>query len=1124
MSLTFQVIDWCVYQDYKNKKSIIQIFGKTLNGESVMIEVDDYKSCFYTKANKQTINKLCKDNIEVIENVKFKRFYGFHGDEQELFNKVQSNFNITLKKLSDKLLTEGYEVFESNKDIIVQFIHDHNLKSCGWITIDNPKYSSINESYCDISYKVSEKKIKSADSDYDLKMAPFRVCAYDIETISSDDGFPQARRKDDKIVSIACTFNEINKECDTRVVLIVHNEKFKIDKEHKVIICKDEEELINEWMQLIIDEDPDIITSWNGFGFDDNYIHERIMRLSGVIKYDEDINKNVYVDDKIKLDKKSKNDLTCTLLSKENTYKINELFPVYLSRFAHPTNFVIKNLASAALGDSTMRYYDIKGRCVFDLMKVVRRDYKLVSYKLDYVASYMFRDKICKCEYDGNKTIITVDTKDLHNNQYIIIIRNDGASDYECFDEKKFQINIIDKNTLSINEHIELDNSLKGNYYICNVKDDVKPKQIFEKYRSGSIEDLKQLSLYNIQDCELCNKLCNKMFVMINNIGMANVCYVPLNWIFNRGQSPKVYSLVSKKCMEEGYKIRTLKHIDKETEDDFTYEGALVVDPVPGIYNAIFCLDYHALYPSSMICKNISHETYLMGNNDEINELKSKYSDRYDFKCVKYLPLDRKIMTKKEEEKKYKNIDTLKIERKQQVINTNQKEKECWFAVDKSGKLGLLPEILTELLNNRENVKKQMSKESDPFKKKLLNGLQLAYKITCNSVYGQLGCDENIGPIALKDIAACTTATGREMLGLAKHFASVIFPKIIEYSLNDDNNFYSYCNKVLINRVNDYKWFDSFKDSIRSLFLDKNNKRKYLTDFSIAYGDTDSIFVNMDLRYLNGEYVYGNELRDVYIKAGSIASKVVEGLLPHPEKLEYEKVLSPFISMAKKRYVGNFYTNNPNKPDMQYNMGFVLKRRDNARIVKYIIGGIVDKLLNGNNLEISKKECIELLKDNLDKLINGQFNIKMFVFNKTLKREYKNKDGFAHAVLADRIGKRDPGNKPSPNERIDFAYIVNPSAKLQGDRVETPEYILEHKLKIDYSFYIEHQLLKPCCQIISLFDNNIYRLFDEYVDKSKIGNTLKKKDLLSGCNDYDDNEFMDMIKMSRNKTNDKKKR
>ena len=58
--------------------------------------------------------------------------------------------------------------------------------------------------------------------------------------------------------------------------------------------------------------------------------------------------------------------------------------------------------------------------------------------------------------------------------------------------------------------------------------------------------------------------------------------------------------------MEEGSKIRTLKHIDKETEDDFTYEGALVVDPIPGIYNAIFCLDYAALYPRSIICRNIS--------------------------------------------------------------------------------------------------------------------------------------------------------------------------------------------------------------------------------------------------------------------------------------------------------------------------------------------------------------------------------------------------------------------------------------------------------------------------------------------------------------------------------------
>ena len=106
MSLTFQVIDWCVYQDYKNKKSIIQIFGKTLNGESVMIEVDDYKPCFYTTANKQTINKLCKDNIEVIENVKYMYTLGFD-DVKDIFERETLLFlydSSTFKEKLDKLI------------------------------------------------------------------------------------------------------------------------------------------------------------------------------------------------------------------------------------------------------------------------------------------------------------------------------------------------------------------------------------------------------------------------------------------------------------------------------------------------------------------------------------------------------------------------------------------------------------------------------------------------------------------------------------------------------------------------------------------------------------------------------------------------------------------------------------------------------------------------------------------------------------------------------------------------------------------------------------------------------------------------------------------------------------
>ena len=36
---------------------------------------------------------------------------------------------------------------------------------------------------------------------------------------------------------------------------------------------------------------------------------------------------------------------------------------------------------------------------------------------------------------------------------------------------------------------------------------------------------------------------------------------------------------------------------------------------------------------------------------------------------------------------------------------------------------------------------------------------------------------------------------------------------------------------------------------------------------------------------------------------------------------------------------------------------------------------------------------------------------------------YKNPESIAHKVLADRMGKRDPGNKPSTGSRIPFVYI-----------------------------------------------------------------------------------------------------
>ena len=88
----------------------------------------------------------------------------------------------------------------------------------------------------------------------------------------------------------------------------------------------------------------------------------------------------------------------------------------------------------------------------------------------------------------------------------------------------------------------------------------------------------------------------------------------------------------------------------------------------------------------------------------------------------------------------------------------------------------------------------------------------------------------------------------------------------------------------------------------------------------------------------------------------------------------------------------------------------------------------------------------------------------------------KNPESIGHNVLAERIGKRDPGNKPKSGDRIKFVFIVNNDKKaLQGDKMETPEFITENNLPIDYNYYITNQLMKPLMQLFGLEVEKIWK-------------------------------------------------
>jgi hypothetical protein len=115
------------------------------------------------------------------------------------------------------------------------------------------------------------------------------------------------------------------------------------------------------------------------------------------------------------------------------------------------------------------------------------------------------------------------------------------------------------------------------------------------------------------------------------------------------------------------------------------------------------------------------------------------------------------------------------------------------------------------------------------------------------------------------------------------------------------------------------------------------------------------------------------------------------------------------------------------------------------------------------------------------------------MITKALRSDYKNPESIGHNVLAERIGQRDPGNKPKSGDRIKFVFIVNNDKKaLQGHRMETPEYIIENNIKIDYIHYITNQILKPIQQLIGLDIENILMTINENRTAKEYVKQIKK--------------------------------
>ncbi|KAF8315418.1 hypothetical protein DL93DRAFT_2196769 [Clavulina sp. PMI_390] len=417
-------------------------------------------------------------------------------------------------------------------------------------------------------------------------------------------------------------------------------------------------------------------------------------------------------------------------------------------------------------------------------------------------------------------------------------------------------------------------------HFLGEQKEDVHHSVITE-LQNGTPESRRRLAVYCLKDAYLPQRLMDKLMCLVNYTEMARVTGVPFNYLLSKGQQIKVISQLYRKANSEDYIIPSMK--GEGTDEQ--YEGATVIEPKKGYYDSpIATLDFSSLYPSIMMAHNLCYTTLL------------------DPDTIKRLDL-------------VKDVDYV------QTPNND-------FFATKNRRKGLLPIVLEDLLSARKRAKADLKKETDPFKRAVLDGRQLALKISANSVYGFTGA--TIGRLPCLAISSSVTAYGRQMI-------------------------------------------EKTKKEVEAEYCIANGHEH---DAEVIYGDTDSVMIK-----------FGPKDLETVMRLGAEAAELVTAKFVKPIKLEFEKVYFPYLLISKKRYAGLYWTKTE-KYDKMDTKGIETVRRDNCRLVQTVIETCLHKML----IERDVAGAEEYVKQTISDLLQNKVDMSQLVITKALaKTDYAGK-------------------------------------------------------------------------------------------------------------------------------------
>lgn len=351
----------------------VMIFGCTDKGAPMLVRVNDFRPYLYFDypTNQTSFRRELAAHLRVdvdrlvFQSVWRRNMYGWIPDAREhpTSRKRHQYLKVSFPTVAAMKRAARFPRCAVHEDRVApetKFLDDIGLTPSGWVAVDGQAVADGERIFHGGGKSVEVCCRKDRLTPIDRPdIAPMLVAFVDIECVSDTMAFPDATLRKDEVHQIGVNFWRVGtpKESTVKVLFVQPGRCGPVDGAYVERFDTEADLLRGFRSQVMVDANPDVLATFNGFGFDLPYLWKR-----------------------------------AELLSRDDFFFCDRII-------THRCEAHTKELSSSALGQNNMFLIDMYGRTNLDLYHWIKAREKLESYKLDACGEHFLGEKKIDMDY-----------------------------------------------------------------------------------------------------------------------------------------------------------------------------------------------------------------------------------------------------------------------------------------------------------------------------------------------------------------------------------------------------------------------------------------------------------------------------------------------------------------------------------------------------------------------------------------------------------------------------------------------------------------------------------------------------------------------------------------------------